>query len=350
MAQYDDMNGMKATFRTLGCKLNYAETSYIEDKLRSIGVETTDNGNADICLVNTCSVTEMADHKCRQVIHKLVKDNPQAFVVVMGCYVQLQPQKVSEIKRRGPRGGHGKQRKDIGIYRRRHCPQTPTEKRSTAHAEKRSNARHQDFCSLVFARRQDKIFSESAGRLRLFLYILHHSLCTRAQSQSFGGFHSNAGKKVAAQGGKEIVITGVNIGDFGRKGGENFEMLVKRLDKVDGIERYRISSIEPNLLTKEIIDFCAKSRSFMPHFHIPLQSGSDTVLKLMHRRYDTKFFAEKISEVHAAMPDAFIGIDVIVGTRGETPELFEETFEFLSALDFAQLHVFPYLSVPAHKL
>lgn len=346
MARYDDMNGMKATFRTLGCKLNYAETSYIEDKLRSIGVETTDNGNADICLVNTCSVTEMADHKCRQVIHKLVKDNPQAFVVVMGCYVQLQPQKVSEIKGVDLVVGMENKGKILeyiaeGIARKR---------------QQKSGALHMQKSG---AMRDIKTFVPSCSRgdrTRYFLKVQDGcdyfcTYCTipyargLSRSPSADSIVTQA-KEVAAQGGKEIVITGVNIGDFGRKGGENFEMLVKRLDKVDGIERYRISSIEPNLLTKEIIDFCAKSRSFMPHFHIPLQSGSDTVLKLMHRRYDTKFFAEKISEVHAAMPDAFIGIDVIVGTRGETPELFEETFEFLSALDFAQLHVFPYSERP----
>ena len=193
MAQYDDMNGMKATFRTLGCKLNYAETSYIEDKLRSIGVETTDNGNADICLVNTCSVTEMADHKCRQVIHKLVKDNPQAFVAVMGCYVQLQPQKVSEIKGVDLVVGMENKGKILeyiaeGIARKRQ------QKSGALHMQK-SGAMRDIKTFVPSCSRGDRTFSESAGRLRLFLYILHHSLCTRAQSQSFGGFHSNAGKR-----------------------------------------------------------------------------------------------------------------------------------------------------------
>ena len=258
MAQYDDMNGMKATFRTLGCKLNYAETSYIEDKLRSIGVETTDNGNADICLVNTCSVTEMADHKCRQVIHKLVKDNPQAFVVVMGCYVQLQPQKVSEIKGVDLVVGMENKGKILeylaeGIARKR---------------QQKSGALHMQKSG---AMRDIKTFVPSCSRgdrTRYFLKVQDGcdyfcTYCTipyargLSRSPSADSIVTQA-KEVAAQGGKEIVITGVNIGDFGRKGGENFEMLVKRLDKVDGIERYRISSIEPNLLTKEIIDFCAK--------------------------------------------------------------------------------------------
>ncbi len=345
MAQYYDMKGMKATFRTLGCKLNYAETSAIEDKLHAVGVETSDGGNADICLVNTCSVTEMADHKCRQVIHKLVKDNPDAFVAVMGCYVQLQPQKVAEIKGVDLVVGMENKGRILeyiaeGIaQKRRHA--------EALHVQKSG------------AMRDIKTFVPSCSRgdrTRYFLKVQDGcdyfcTYCTipyargLSRSPSANSIVSQA-KEVAAQGGKEIVITGVNIGDFGRKSGENFEMLVKALDNVEGIERYRISSIEPNLLTTEIIDFCAKSRKFMPHFHIPLQSGSDTVLKLMHRRYDTKFFAEKISEVHNAMPDAFIGIDVIVGTRGETPELFGETLAFLEALDFAQLHVFPYSERP----
>ncbi len=336
---------MKATLRTLGCKLNYAETSTIEDKLRKQGVEITDNGGADICIVNTCSVTEMADHKCRQVIHKLVKDNPGAFVAVMGCYVQLQPQRVSEIA--GVDLVVGMENKgrileyiSEGIARKR-------EEREALHMQ------------VSGALRDIKTFVPSCSRgdrTRYFLKVQDgcNYFCTYctipyarglSRSPSVASLIEQA-ENVAAQGGKEIVITGVNIGDFGNKTDEDFLLLVKTLDRVDGIERYRISSIEPNLLTKEIIDFCAGSRSFMPHFHIPLQSGSDTVLKLMHRHYDTAFFAKKISEVHEAMPDAFIGIDVIVGTRGETPELFEETYEFLSRLDYAQLHVFPYSERP----
>ena len=329
-----------AVYYTLGCKLNFSETSTIGKILREAGVRTARKGEkADICVVNTCSVTEMADKKCRQAIHRLVKQHPGAFVVVTGCYAQLKPGDVAQIKGVDVVLG-AEQKSDLLRY--------------LGNLQK-----HEEGEAFTTATKDIRSFSPSCSRgdrTRFFLKVQDGcdyfcTYCTipyargLSRSPSADSIVTQA-KEVAAQGGKEIVITGVNIGDFGRKGGENFEMLVKRLDKVDGIERYRISSIEPNLLTKEIIDFCAKSRSFMPHFHIPLQSGSDTVLKLMHRRYDTKFFAEKISEVHAAMPDAFIGIDVIVGTRGETPELFEETFEFLSALDFAQLHVFPYSERP----
>ncbi len=341
MAQYYDMKGMKATFRTLGCKLNYAETSAIEDKLHAVGVETSDGGNADICLVNTCSVTEMADHKCRQVIHKLVKDNPDAFVAVMGCYVQLQPQKVAEIKGVDLVVGMENKGRILeyiaeGIaQKRRHA--------EALHVQKSG------------AMRDIKTFVPSCSRgdrTRYFLKVQDGcdyfcTYCTipyargLSRSPSANSIVSQA-KEVAAQGGKEIVITGVNIGDFGRKSGENFEMLVKALDNVEGIERYRISSIEPNLLTTEIIDFCAKSRKFMPHFHIPLQSGSDEVLRLMHRRYDTAFFAKRIDYIKNVMPDAFIGVDIIVGTRGETDRLFEEAYDFAQSLDVAQYHVFSY--------
>jgi threonylcarbamoyladenosine tRNA methylthiotransferase MtaB len=346
MADYTYIKGMKATLRTLGCKLNFAETSAIEDQLRAAGVEIADNGDADICIVNTCSVTEMADHKCRQTIHKLVKENPRAFVAVMGCYVQLQPQKVSEIEGVDLVVGMENKGRILeyiaeGIARKR---------------ELQCGALHR---SISGALRDIKTFVPSCScgdRTRYFLKVQDGcdyfcTYCTipyargLSRSPSVESLVAQA-RDVASCGGKEIVITGVNIGDFGRKQGEDFFTLVKALDKVEGIERYRISSIEPNLLTQEIIEYCAGSRRFMPHFHIPLQSGSDTVLRLMHRRYDTAFFASKISEVHRAMPDAFIGIDVIVGTRGETPELFEETYRFLEQIDFAQLHVFPYSERP----
>lgn len=346
MADYTYIKGMKATLRTLGCKLNFAETSAIEDQLRAAGVEIADNGDADICIVNTCSVTEMADHKCRQTIHKLVKENPRAFVAVMGCYVQLQPQKVSEIEGVDLVVGMENKGRILeyiaeGIARKR---------------ELQCGALHR---SISGALRDIKTFVPSCScgdRTRYFLKVQDGcdyfcTYCTipyargLSRSPSVESLVAQA-RDVASRGGKEIVITGVNIGDFGRKHGEDFFTLVKALDKVEGIERYRISSIEPNLLTQEIIEYCAGSRRFMPHFHIPLQSGSDTVLRLMHRRYDTAFFASKISEVHRAMPDAFIGIDVIVGTRGETPELFEETYRFLEQIDFAQLHVFPYSERP----
>ena len=266
---------MKATLRTLGCKLNFAETSAIEDQLRAAGVEIADNGDAEICIVNTCSVTEMADHKCRQTIHKLVKENPRAFVAVMGCYVQLQPQKVSEIEGVDLVVGMENKGRILeyiaeGIARKR---------------ELQCGALHR---SISGALRDIKTFVPSCScgdRTRYFLKVQDGcdyfcTYCTipyargLSRSPSVESLVAQA-RDVASRGGKEIVITGVNIGDFGRKQGEDFFTLVKALDKVEGIERYRISSIEPNLLTQEIIEYCAGSHRFMPHFHIPLQSGSE---------------------------------------------------------------------------
>lgn len=346
MTDSTDISGMKATLRTLGCKLNYAETSALEDRLRRAGAEITDQGGADICIVNTCSVTETADHKCRQAIRKLAKDNPGAFMVVMGCYVQLQPQRVAEIE-------------GVDLVVGMEAKGRVLEFISEGIRRKRAEGADALHMSVSGPMRDIRTFVPSCSRgdrTRYFLKVQDGcdyfcTYCTipfargRSRSPEIASLVAQA-QQVAAEGGKEIVITGVNIGDFGHGRDEDFLGLVKALDAVEGIERYRISSIEPNLLTSEIISYCATSRRFMPHFHIPLQSGSDSVLRLMHRRYDTQFFARKIEEVHAAMPDSFIGIDVIVGTRGETPELFEETYSFLSALDFAQLHVFPYSERP----
>lgn len=337
---------MKATLHTLGCKLNFAETATLEDKLRQAGVEISESGNVDICVINTCSVTETADHKCRQIIHKLVKENPQAYIVVTGCYAQLKPSILASTY--GVDLVVGTEQKgrlldyiQEGVARKK---------------AQEGNALHEQHVGNM---RDIKTFVPSCSRgdrTRYFLKVQDgcNYFCTyctipyaRGNSRSPSvDFLVKEAERVASQGGKEIVITGVNIGDFRNSNKETFLDLIKALDGVDGIDRYRISSIEPNLLTPEIIEFCAKSRKFMPHFHIPLQSGSDSVLKLMHRRYDTAFFAEKISQVHAAMPDAFIGIDVIVGTRGETPKLFEETRKFLETLSFSQLHVFPYSERP----
>lgn len=347
MSNITNLAGLKATLHTLGCKLNFAETATIEDNLRAAGVFIAKNDEqADICIINTCSVTGTADHKCRQAIHKLIKENPGAFVVVTGCYVQLKPQEVSGI------AGVDLV---VGMENKGHI----IEYISEGIEKKRSSSSEALHKIISGATKEIKTFVPSCSkgdRTRYFLKVQDgcNYFCTyctipfargRSRNPSIASLIKQA-HEVAAQGGKEIVITGVNIGDFGRTTGETFEQLVKELDKVDGIERFRISSIEPNLLTDDIISFCSTSRAFMPHFHIPLQSGSDTVLRLMKRKYDTALFARRINCVHAAMPDAFIGIDVIVGTRGETDELFEETFSFLSELDFAQLHVFSYSERP----
>lgn len=333
------LQGKKAAYFTLGCKLNFTETSTVAQELSKYGVSKAQKGEvADICVVNTCSVTEVADHKCRQVIHKLVKQNPGAFVVVTGCYAQLKPQEIIETPGVDLVIGSNEKGNIIPMI---------MEKMTGAHTVRTAEI-------LNFAP------SCSHGdRTRYFLKVqdgcnYYCTYCTipiargRSRNGSIASMVKQA-EEVAAEGGKEIVITGVNIGDFGRSTGETFFDLVKALDKVEGIERYRISSIEPNLLTDEIIEYCAKSKRFMPHFHIPLQSGCDEVLKLMHRKYDTALFRHKVEYIKRLMPDAFIGVDVIVGTRGETPEYFEEAYEFIKSLPVTQLHVFSYSERPGTK-
>ncbi len=329
-----------AVYYTLGCKLNFSETSTIGKTLREAGVRTARKGErADICVVNTCSVTEMADKKCRQAIHRLVKQHPGAFVVVTGCYAQLKPDAVAKIDGVDVVLG-AEQKKDLLQYLGDLQKHEVGEAHTTATKDIRSFV---PSCS-------------RGDRTRFFLKVqdgcdYYCSYCTipfargRSRNGSIASLVEQA-RQAAAEGGKEIVLTGVNMGDFGKTTGETFFDLLKALDEVEGIERYRISSIEPNLLTDEIIEFVAQSKRFMPHFHIPLQSGSDDVLQLMRRRYDTALFAGKIKKIKEVMPDAFIGVDVIVGTRGETDEFFANAYSFISSLDITQLHVFSYSERP----
>lgn len=330
----------KAVYYTLGCKLNFSETSTVGKILKEAGVRTAKKGEvADICIINTCSVTDMADKKCRQIIHRLVKENPGAFVVVTGCYAQLKPEQVASIEGVDLVLG-AEQKGDLVNYLG-------------------SLQKHEHGEIFTSATNNIRSFSPSCSRgdrTRYFLkvqdgcdYFCSYCTIPFARGRSRNGKIADLveqARQVAAEGGKEIVLTGVNIGDFGKSTGETFFDLVKSLDEVEGIERYRISSIEPNLLTDEIIDFVAQSRAFMPHFHIPLQSGCDEVLKLMRRRYDTALFANKIKKIKEVMPYAFIGVDVIVGTRGETEAYFEKAYQFIESLDVTQLHVFSYSERP----
>ena len=349
MTEESVFKNKKAIYFTLGCKLNFAETSTIGKLLQSMGVtKARQNEKADICVINTCSVTEVADHKCRQAIHKMMKQHPGAFVVVTGCYAQLKPETVSQIEGVDLVLG-AEQKGDILKYLEERLPLLPKER-------KIQDAAHESF---TIPSKDIRTFAPSCScgdRTRYFLKVqdgcdYYCTYCTipfargRSRNGSIESLVAQA-RQVAEEGGKEIVLTGVNIGDFGKTTGESFLDLVKALDQVEGILRYRISSIEPNLLTDEIIDYCAQSRAFMPHFHIPLQSGSDEVLKLMHRRYTTQLFAEKVAHIKERMPDAFIGVDVIVGTRGETNDLFEDTYRFIENLDISQLHVFSYSERP----
>ncbi len=338
------LQGKRAAYFTLGCKLNFAETSAIAQALAAEGVSSVRKGeHADICIVNTCSVTEVADHKCRQAIHKMVRQHPGALVVVTGCYAQLKPQEVAAIEGVSLVLDQDKKGRVVDIIKEYLA--------SAAVRGKEMSALQEDVASPVF------VPSCSRGeRTRYFLKVQDgcNYFCTyctipfargRSRNGSIASLVDQA-RQAASEGGKEIVLTGVNIGDFGRTTGESFLDLLRALDDVEGIERYRISSIEPNLLTDEVLQFCASSRAFMPHFHIPLQSGSDEVLRLMHRRYDTSLFYNKVSRARELMPDCFIGVDVIVGTRGETSALFDEAERFIESLPVSQLHVFSYSERP----
>lgn len=327
-------------FHTLGCKLNFSESATMERLLAAHGVRRAAADEVpDVCVINTCSVTELADKKCRQAIRKMVKSYPGALVVVTGCYAQLKSDEVAAID--GVDIVIGNDRKnDVADYIIRYIEE-------------------QRQCVDVRGFRELTRFCQSCSRgdrTRYFLKVQDGcdyfcTYCTipfaRGRSRS-GTIKELVGqvRQAVDEGGREVVLTGVNIGDFGKNTGERFIDLVKALDEVGGVERYRISSIEPDLLGDDVIDFVAHSRHFMPHFHIPLQSGCDEVLRMMHRHYDTALYASKIEKIRRAMPDAFIGVDVIVGTHGETAKLFEESMRFIESLDVSRLHVFPYSERP----
>ena len=338
--------GKTARYLTLGCKLNFSETSTFGKALQELGVRTAEKGEAaDICLINTCSVTSVADRKSRQAIHRMVRENPGTFVIVTGCYAQLEAPAIAGMEGVSlVLGSHEKAR--LVQLLADHFTQRPTPATSPVLRQEKAK----DITSFAHS-------CSRGNRTRFFLKVQDGCdyFCTYCTIPFARGLSRNPpiaslveqARRAAGEGGREIVLTGVNIGDFGKSTGERFIDLVKALDQVEGISRYRISSLEPDLLTDELIDYCAQeSRAFMPHFHIPLQSGSDTVLRLMHRHYDSRLFREKIERVKTLMPDAFIGVDVMVGCRGETPECFEETCCLLEALPVSQLHVFPYSERP----
>lgn len=346
----------KASYITLGCKLNYAETSTYERNFIRAGYESVPwNSKADLYIINTCSVTEHADRKSRNIIRKIHRTAPEATIVVTGCYAQLKRKEVEALE--GVSLVFGADEKSSLVKR---TLDLIDGKASAGPAENEYRTMPSD--SATFA-----AYSSGEERTRSFLKVQDGcdnfcAYCTvpfargRSRSISIDTAVSEA-EKIAAAGVKEIVLTGVNTGDFGRKSGESFLELLKRLNDVEGIERYRISSIEPNLLTEDIIDWIASGTKFQPHFHIPLQSGSDTVLKDVGRKYTTEFFAEKIDYIRSKMnpkpgetypddslkPSVFFGIDVIAGLPGETDELFQETYDFLKdRIRPAFIHIFPY--------
>ncbi|MDE7119895.1 MAG: tRNA (N(6)-L-threonylcarbamoyladenosine(37)-C(2))-methylthiotransferase MtaB [Muribaculaceae bacterium] len=338
---------MKVMYHTFGCKLNFAETSSVALEFERRGCRRVAPGETpDIIVVNTCSVTALADKKCRQAIRAFHRRYPQAHIIATGCYAQLNADEALGLP--GVSVVAGSDRKD----------QLAELLDSIMPGHKGINA--------VTPAKDIRRFVPSCARgerTRYFLKVQDGcdnwcSYCTipaargRSRSATVAQLVAQA-RQAAADGGREIVLTGVNIGDFGKRSDaatpETFLDLIKALDQVEGIDRYRISSIEPDLLTDGIIDFCASSRAFMPHFHIPLQSGSDAVLKLMRRRYDTALFRDKIERIVASMPNAFIGIDLITGSRGETADEFERSRRFIESLPITRLHVFPYSERPGTR-
>ena len=344
MIDNSTFNNLTAHYHTFGCKLNFAETSSIARLLADKGVRRVSGGEApDLVVVNTCSVTELADKKCRQTIRSFHKRWPGAAIIVTGCYAQLKSDEVAALP--GVQIVAGADRKmDIAAFLDRYL------------ADRKQVV---DACPTKEIR-EFRPSCSRGDRTRYFLKVQDGcdywcTYCTiplargRSRSGTIDSLVAQAAE-AARDGGREIVITGVNIGDFGKGREDTFFDLIRALDQVEGIARYRISSIEPNLLTDEIIDWVAtSSRAFMPHFHIPLQAGSDEVLKLMRRHYDTALFRHKIELVRQAMPHAFIGVDLITGARGETPELFEKSYGFVESLDISRLHVFPYSERPSTK-
>ena len=334
------MQSRRVSFHTLGCKLNFSESSAIAREFERGGfVRVAPSAEADICVVNSCSVTEHADKKCRNLIRRLHRRNPQAIIAVTGCYAQLKPQEIAAIE-------------GVDLVLSNNDKGELFRRVAALPGKGRAQVYSCDTDSLT------SFFAAFSGgdRTRTFLkvqdgcdyccaYCTIHYARGASRNQPIAEIVDEA-RQIAAAGQKEIVLTGVNTGDFGRTTGETFLDLLRALDGVEGIERYRISSIEPNLLTDAIVAFCAASPKFMPHFHVPLQSGSDRILGLMRRRYTTARYAERIAAVRRAMPDAFIGIDVIVGFPGETETEFRETYDFLERLQPSFLHIFPFSERP----
>lgn len=339
----DNSAYLKAAYFTLGCKLNFAETSTIGKMLSQRGISRAAKGETpDICVINTCSVTEMADKKGRRLIRSLASRYPGATIAVTGCYAQLKPEEVAALP-------------GVDIVLGADEKLRMAEYIDSWLADRKKRVEVTPFLDI----RRFQPSCERGDRTRYFLKVQDGcdyfcSYCTipfargRSRSGSIDDIVAQAAD-AASQGAKEIVLTGVNIGDFGKGRSDTFLDLIRELDAVDGIERYRISSIEPNLLSDEIIDFVASSRRFMPHFHVPLQCGDDEVLRLMRRHYDTALFRSRMEHIHNAMPDAFIGVDLIVGARGETDEHFRRSHEFVESIGVSRLHVFPYSERPGTR-
>ncbi|WP_372651188.1 tRNA (N(6)-L-threonylcarbamoyladenosine(37)-C(2))-methylthiotransferase MtaB [Draconibacterium sp.] len=331
-----DYKGKKAAFYTLGCKLNFSETSTIAGSFKEVGFDRVEfDEKADVYVINTCSVTNQGDKASRNIVRKAVKQNPDAMVIVVGCYSQLKPDEVGHIEGVDM---------VLGTQEKFHIPHYlgDLKKRETTEIKTTRLANIKSY---------HKAFSWG-DRTRSFLKVqdgcdYYCSFCTipyaRGRSRNDNVVNTvKEAQKSVQKGYKEIILTGVNIGDFGKSTGENFLDLLKALEQVEGLERLRLGSIEPNLLKDEIIELVSRSKVIMPHFHLPLQSGSDEILSLMKRKYSTDLYRKRVERIREIVPHAFIGVDVIAGTNGETEKYFQESFDFLNSLEISQLHAFTY--------
>jgi threonylcarbamoyladenosine tRNA methylthiotransferase MtaB len=331
------MNNPKVSFYTLGCKLNFSETSTIARSFADNGYQRVEfDDSPDVYVINTCSVTENADKKCRSLVNRALRVSPQAFIAIIGCYAQLKPQEIAQIPGVDL---------VLGASEKFNLPEyiSNFKKRSVAEVHA---------CSIDDVNQFIPSFSKD-DRTRTFFKVQDGcdyscTFCTiplargASRSATVEATVEQAREIIRQNNPSEIVLTGVNTGDFGRKNGESFFQLIRELDRLNGVQRFRISSIEPNLLNDEIISFCATSHKFVPHFHIPLQSGSDRILRLMRRRYQRDVYTRRVSSIREIMPDACIGVDVIVGFPGETDSDFLETYQYLVDLPVSYLHVFTY--------
>lgn len=335
--------GKKASFYTLGCKLNFSETSSIARRFEDIGFERIDfSEKADVVVINSCSVTAEGDKKTRNIIRQAVRKNPGSLIVVTGCYAQLQPEVIQKIEGVDLVLGSA-EKLNITEY----LGNLDKKEQTEVHIQQSKQIKDY-FHAYSFGDRTRSFLKVQDGCDYYCTYCTIPFARGRSRNDSIGNTIAEA-REIVSKGTLEVILTGVNIGDFGKSTGEQFIDLLKELDKVEGLERIRISSVEPNLLTDEIIELVAQSNHIMPHFHLPLQSGSNEVLALMKRKYQREVFESRVAKIKKEIPSAFIGVDVIAGTNGETDEYFRDSYRFIADLDVTQLHAFPYSERPGTK-
>jgi threonylcarbamoyladenosine tRNA methylthiotransferase MtaB len=343
MENFKSYSGKKAAFYTLGCKLNFAETSGIARNFEEIGFERVDfSEKADVVLINSCSVTAEGDKKTRNIIRQAVRRNPKSLIVVTGCYAQLQPEILQKIEGLDLIVGSENKAGILGIL-----GDLSKKTQAEVHVAPTKNIRKY-FHAYSFGDRTRSFLKVQDGCDYYCTYCTIPAARGRSRNDSIENTVSEA-RQITEKGTMEIILTGVNIGDFGKSTGEKFIDLLKALDEIDTLKRLRISSVEPNLLTDEIIEFAAQSKRIMPHFHLPLQSGSNDILRLMKRKYLRDVFESRVEKIKTAIPHAFIGVDVIAGTNGETEDFFLDSYQFIADLDVSQLHAFPYSERPGTK-